>query len=694
MNRLQSESSLYLRQHAGNPVQWQPWDEQALGEARTQDRPVLLSIGYSACHWCHVMAHESFEHEETARVMNDLFVNIKVDREERPDLDRIYQLSHQLLTGRGGGWPLTVFLDPAEHIPFFAGTYFPREPRHGMPSFVDLMQRVAQWFDQNRSEIQGQNEKLRDAISSIYQPPVRTAARDDNAESGLLDKAARLLARQHDSINGGFGATPKFPQAPTLNAIASLSSAGGETGSTLAATLAATLAGQLKFTLEKMAKSGLRDHLDGGFFRYCVDATWTIPHFEKMLYDNAMLLPLYAEGAARWESPVMKEAAEGIASWLELSMAKKNGGYSASIDADADGEEGGFHVWRQEEVDQILPASDSEVFCQTYGLDGPPNFESRAWHLVRQISAKELAERMDRPEQSIRQSLESARIALVSARNERIPPVLDDKRLTSWNALLAEGLIRAGRALQRQDWLQSADSILCFIRRELWDGQQLYAVFNGGRAKFTAYLDDYAYLLNAILYHLQARWSTKNLRFAIDLGEALLGRYEDSENGGFYFSDAGEDVPIARSMIFQDDATPAGNAVAALALRKLGQLIGDVRFTSSAERILSRSLAQVGDNPLAFASMLIAVQESMAPRPHLIISGTDSSRQDEWKLWAETNYQVDCYQIGPETSSLPGILREYRSNEPVTAWLCHGMHCLPPAESRDRLKQQLEEKSH
>jgi len=684
MNRLQNEASLYLRQHAGNPVQWQPWDERALNEARTLDRPILLSIGYSACHWCHVMAHESFEHEATARVMNELFVNIKVDREERPDLDRIYQLSHQLLTGRGGGWPLTVFLDPIEHIPFFAGTYFPVEPRFGMPAFGDLMTRVREWFDQNRAEVQGQNEKLRDAITAIYQPAIPAgSATVETTESTILNNAVQLLISRHDSINGGFGAAPKFPQAPALNAVARLSTAAGESNE--------RLAGQLKFTLEKMAQSGLRDHLDGGFFRYCVDATWTIPHFEKMLYDNAMLLPLYAEGAARWTSPAMKEAAEGIAHWLQSAMAHENGGYSASIDADADGEEGGFHVWSREEIEQLLPGPAGEIFVQTFGLNGPPNFEGKAWHLVRHCSPGELAARLLEPEQSIKQALENARATLFSAREQRIHPTLDDKRLTSWNALLAEGLVQAGRALQREDWLDSADSIIDFIRTKLWDGKQLHAVYNGSNARFAAYLDDYAFLLSAILHYLQARWSSALLQFAIDVGEALLTRFEDEEHGGFYFSDAAVDVPIARSMIFQDDATPAGNAIASMALQRLGKLIGDVRYTVAAERVLSRSLAQISESPLAFASLLTALQESIGARPHLIISGTDSRKQQEWKQWAEANYQVDCYQIGPGNGKLPGILREYQSDEPATGWLCRGMQCMPPAESREKLKQQLED---
>ena len=685
MNRLSEENSLYLRQHADNPVHWYPWCDAALDVAKQKNRPILLSIGYSACHWCHVMAHESFEHEATARLMNDLFVNIKVDREERPDLDRIYQLSHQLLTGRGGGWPLTVFLDPVEHIPFFAGTYFPPEPRHGMPSFRDLLCRVRQWYDQNRDEVKGQNNKLREAITAINQPMVKAGpAATGNREAKILEDAAQQLLARHDSVNGGYGDAPKFPQAPLLSAVSALGGPASEAGGEL-------LAKSLKFTLETMARSGLRDHLDGGFFRYCVDATWTIPHFEKMLYDNAMLLPLYAEGAKRWNSQVMKEAAEGIASWLQTSMRHETGGYCASIDADAGGAEGSFHVWHKDEINELLAESSRQIFCRSYGLDQVPNFEGKAWHLVRRLSAGELAKASGDSEQAIKQALGEARSVLVSAREKRVHPTLDSKRLTSWNALLTEGLVRAGLALDRDDWLESADQIIEFIHREAWDGERLFAVYYAGEAKFTAYLDDYAWLLNAIMFFLQARWKDQYLHFATRLGDTLLARFQDPEHGGFFFSDAAVEVPIARSMIFQDDATPAGNAIAVSALQKLGALTGELHYTEAAQRCLARSMDLLGQSPLACTSLLPVLQESVNPRPHIIISGTDVQQCEELKQWVNTSYQVDCYVIGQAQDSLPGILSQYLSCEPVTAWVCHGMRCMPPAESREALKQRLEE---
>jgi len=684
MNQLAKESSLYLRQHADNPVHWHPWGDVALEAARLENRPILLSIGYSACHWCHVMAHESFEDEETARLMNKLFVNIKVDREERPDLDRIYQLSHQLLTGRGGGWPLTVFMDPVEHIPFFAGTYFPLEARYGMPSFRDLLSRVIQWFEQNRNEVMGQNNKLRDAINAINQPKIMESTEAGvNREEKILERATQQLLSRYDPVNGGYGGAPKFPQAPLLNAVSAMADPDAETS-------AALLAKSLEFTLETMARSGLRDHLDGGFFRYCVDDTWTIPHFEKMLYDNAMLLPLYAEGARRQSSSLMNEAAEGIANWLQTSMRHEAGGYSASIDADAAGEEGSFHVWKKDEINQLLPESSSQLFCRSYGLDQPPNFEGKAWHLVRQLSTGELAKASGDSEQDIERTLEKARTILVSAREKRIHPTLDSKRLTSWNALLAEGMVRAGLALDRDDWLDAADQIIQFINREAWNGESLFAVCYAEEAKLAAYLDDYAWLLNAIMLFLQARWKDEYLRFATQLGDALLGRFQDPEHGGFFFSDASVEVPIARSMIFQDDATPSGNAIAASALQKLGALTGELRYTEAAKKCLARSLASLEQSPLACTSFLPLLQESIKPRPHIIFSGTDASKCEELKQWVNSNYQVDCYVIGQAKDSLPGILAEYDSNEPVSAWVCHGMKCLPPARSREALKQRLE----
>ncbi len=680
MNRLGNESSLYLRQHAENPVAWQPWDKQALNEARERDLPILLSIGYSACHWCHVMAHESFEDDNSAELMNRYFVNIKVDREERPDLDRIYQLAHQLLTGRGGGWPLTVFLEPVDHVPFFAGTYFPRERRYGMPAFREVLQALQQWYRQNRDEVNSQNEKLRAALTSIQSPTSDNSSEPDlDSAQQFLQQAAQQIYARHDVVNGGFGGAPKFPQAPLLDAVARIGEA--EEGKSLHESL--------KLTLERMALSGLRDHLDGGFFRYCVDDNWTIPHFEKMLYDNAQLLPLYAEGARRWNNRVMKTAAEGIAVWLESDMQQPSGGYAASIDADAGGEEGGFHVWTREQIESVLAGKSLQLFKRAYGMDQPPNFEGRSWHLQRRVTDDRLAEEFKEPEETVASMLEDARKALHLLRSGRVHPTLDKKLLTSWNALLAGGWVRAGLALQRNDWLDRAQEIFAFIQQELWTGDGLLAVHNEGQARLEAYLDDYAWLLDALTCFLQARWNREWLDFAIRAADALLKRFEDKDHGGFFFSDAAVDVPITRSMIFQDDATPSGNAIAIVALNRLGRLTGDLRFTEAADRCLARAMAPLGESLMAHSSLLSALRDSVQPPAHLVISGTDAQKQSELKQWAVSRYQVDCYVIGPADGTLPGILREYQTDDPVTAWLCRGLHCLPPVRSRDELEQLL-----
>ena len=667
MNRLRESASLYLRQHAKNPVHWQPWDDTALAQARKLDRPILLSIGYSACHWCHVMAHESFEDEVIGTLMNKLFVNIKVDREERPDLDKVYQLAHQLLAGRGGGWPLTVFLDPRDLTPFFAGTYFPPVPSHGMPAFNDVLVKLRAWFDSNRDEIAAHNQNLNNAIASIQHPGAGTGLPDE----AIFSNAQERLFSQLDPVNGGFGGAPKFPQAPLL---AMLPSLGRRTGD-------AKVHEALYLTLEKMSHGGLRDHLDGGFFRYTVDGTWTIPHFEKMLYDNAQLLPLYAEAARTNGSAWLREVTQGIAAWMVDELRLPNGGFSSSMDADADGQEGGFHVWQKNEVEQLLDADEFKVACQAFGLDQAPNFEGQAWHLTRQSG--------DFDKAGLTRSVEK----LLSARARRIPPATDRKQLTSWNALCVEGFARAGAALNREDWLDTAGQTLAFIKDTAWQDGQLFAVQADGRVLYPAYLDDHAYLLHASVVMLQVRWKPVWLQFAIELADVMLERFADPENGGFYFSDKTQEVPMHRLRIMQDDATPSGNGIAALALFKLGHLLGESLYLEAAEGVLESSRAELEKYPMGHASLLQALDEYIDPAIHVVVTGRNPDDLRSWKQFAESVDRLNCYAFDPEAAELPGLPGRYPVADATTAYVCKGRRCLPAIDRFEDLEKQIKSMS-
>jgi hypothetical protein len=396
---------------------------------------------------------------------------------------------------------------------------------------------------------------------------------------------------------------------------------------------------------------------------------------------------LYAEGARRWDNPLLREAAEGIANWLMTTMRQPDGGYAASIDADADGEEGGFHIWRRDMIEQVLDGDEAALFCRVYGLDGAPNFENRSWHLQRARPRRnDPAETLDEQATAL---LARAREKLRVAREGRPHPTLDAKQLTAWNALLADGFLRAGRALGRTEWTAEADRILDFIRTRLWRDGRLLAVYNDGEARFAAYLDDHAWLLQAVLRRLQQDWSGALLGFAVELAETLLDRFEDPQHGGFYFSDAAVDVPMTRSMLFQDDATPAGNAAALRALDRLGRLLGDTRYTQAAARCLARAVPAIREAPAGHAGFVAALREAAVPPAHLVIAGTDPAACERLQRWLRRYDRLDCYLLAPDGKDLPGSLGAYQTREDVAAWLCRGMTCLPPVHSREELEELL-----
>ncbi len=436
-NRLAGETSPYLLQHAANPVDWYPWGEEALERASRENKPILLSIGYSACHWCHVMAHESFEDPASAAVMNELFVNVKVDREERPDLDKIYQLAQQMLTQRSGGWPLTMFLAPGTQRPFFGGTYFPKEPRYGMPAFTDLLRRVSEFYRTHREDIAKQSEALQQAFAEMSPP---AAAADAPLTLAPLDTAREKLAEEFDAQFGGFGSAPKFPHPTNIDFLlrqwrATAASDAPDLHSLYMATL----------TLQRMAEGGIYDHLGGGFARYSVDQYWMIPHFEKMLYDNGQLLRIYANAALATGEELFRRVAAETADWIMRDMQAPSGGYWSTLDADSEGHEGKFYVWDAAEVRTLLPAPVYEAFARRFGLDREPNFEGR-WHLHAYRPEEDIATELGIDTAEVQRRLAEARQVLLAKRNARIWPGRDEKILTSWNGLAIGGMAVASRA--------------------------------------------------------------------------------------------------------------------------------------------------------------------------------------------------------------------------------------------------------
>jgi len=657
-NRLADSYSPYLRQHADNPVDWYPWGEEALARARREGKPILLSIGYSACHWCHVMAHESFEDAETAALMNEHFINIKVDREERPDLDKIYQTAHQLLARRPGGWPLTVFLMPEDHTPFFAGTYFPKGHHHGLLPFRTVLQRVAEAFTHQRGPIEEQNQALRHALDRLSPRGADAGPLD----AGPLRAAAEFLAQNFDSASGGFGGAPRFPHVESHRLLLRQWAALGGAGELYRR--------MVEHSLERMAVSGICDQVGGGFFRYSVDAEWQIPHFEKMLYDNGLLLGLYADLVALDGAPLFRDAALGIADWARREMQAPNGGFYSSLDADTEGHEGRFYLWTPEAVRALLDEREYLLFARCYGLDEGPNFEGQ-WHLHN--GGEPCAAEAERA------LLQGARAKLLAARAGRIRPGRDDKQLTAWNALLIEGLARAGRRLQRPELIDIAAQALAFVRENLWRNGRLLAVHQGGHSHLPAYLDDHAYLLAALLELLQARWQSDHLAFAIELAEQLLDRFEDPQHGGFFFTAHDHERLIHRPKPYADESLPAGNGVAALALLRLGHLLGEPRYLGAAERTLRSAWASIGDHPQAHCTLLEALEE-LLEAPQLIVLRGPPEEMAQWQRMAEASFAPRrlLFAIPSDAPDLPAALAEKRAGAGTIAYLCRGTQCSPP----------------
>ena len=703
-NLLSKESSPYLLQHANNPVHWHAWNADSLLLAKQSSKPVLLSIGYSACHWCHVMAHESFEDIDTAELMNELFINIKVDKEERPDLDKIYQNAHSLLTERPGGWPLTVFLTPDTQMPIFAGTYFPKQAKHGLPAFQSLLHQISEIWQTRQTDIQQQSRSLQSTYQRMYEvsKPV-----DTDFNYAVIDIARNQVEKQFDPVNGGFSGAPKFPHPSIIEFAIKHWNHTRKNHQGDPRILHCAL-----YTLEKMANGGIFDHLGGGFCRYSTDELWMIPHFEKMLYDNGPLLSLYSQAWKINSDLLFFDAASTTANWVMREMQSTEGGYYSAQDADSEGHEGKFFVWSQQEINSTLKQASQnndvtseaiELFKKRFGLNVSENFEG-LWHLHGYVSETKLASKHNINSEALHRQLQQIRQILFQQREHRIHPDTDRKILCAWNGLMIHGMALAGRLLQKPQYTESAKRAAYYLKNHCWKNNQLFANVKDGKASLNAYLDDYAFLIYGLLELLQSQWDNELYNWTLQLADKLLTDFEDTDYGGFYFTSHQHEDLIQRLKSFSDDAIPAGNALAALALNRLGYLSGKPHYIDAAKNCLKSAWTTINQAPISHCALLNALSEYLTPPNILIIrspaTGQASSIIDNEKNWQQLTQQY--YLPGTLVYTIPNDQTPHPSladkgpgeNNSQIAYPCDGFLCHQPIKSLPELKTYIENNSY
>ncbi len=652
-NRLAQETSPYLLQHRDNPVDWYPWGTEALSRAHEEDRPILLSVGYSACHWCHVMERESFEDPETAAYMNEHFVNVKVDREERPDVDALYMEAVQAISGHGG-WPMTVFLDP-DGVPFHGGTYFPPDDSRGMPSFRMVMEAVVEAFEGRRDELRERAAGTRARLGAIGM--VEPA--DEMPGARTLEEGLRALNASADMERGGFGGAPKFPPASALELL-----------------LARGEPEMVERTLDAMQAGGIYDQIGGGFSRYSVDASWLIPHFEKMLYDNALLARAYLHGWQEFGHERYRRTCEETLDWALREMRGPEGGFYSALDADSEGEEGRFYVWTPGEIREVL-GDEGVPILDYYGVTEAGNFEGR-----NVLSLYKGANALP-PE-----GLAKARAALFEARSQRVRPGLDDKRLASWNALAIAALAEAGAVLERADYLDAARECAEFVLSEMREDGHLLRTYKDGRARLNAYLEDHAFLLEALLTLYESTFEQRWFDEARALADTTIERFGDPERGGFFSTSDDHEALIARRKEIGDHPIPSGNSSMAMGLLRLAALTGERSYERQAEgvfRLFTRSAAQ---HPEAFAHLLRALDFHLSPTKEVALIGDDLEELAQIVRSKHRPYQV--LAAGPEGSASPALLQGRPTIEGrPTAYVCEHFACQAPTTEPKQLQELL-----
>ena len=685
MNRLASESSLYLRQHANNPVDWHPWGDEAIGLAKQLDRPIFLSIGYSACHWCHVMEHESFEDAETARYLNEHFVSIKVDREERPDVDHLYMTALQAMTREGGGWPLSVWLTP-ELQPFYAGTYFPPDDRYApqRPSFKRLLAGIVDAWQNRRDEIRQQSGNVTDHLRLMARGEPQ---KETSLTPAVLENAARVWMRNFDAVNGGFGSAPKFPHALELRLLlrAWKRFDAGE------------FRHVVRHSLDQMAAGGIYDQVGGGFHRYSTDARWLVPHFEKMLYDNASLTSAYVDGWKVTGEPEYRRIAEETLGYVLREMTSPAGAFFSTQDADSEGEEGKFYVWSKQEIEAILGKQDAAIFCQVYNVTADGNFEGH--NILHRVKTwEQLSKLTTIPEDEIRSLLKVANAKLYGVRTNRVCPGRDEKILTSWNALMIAAMAQAGAAFGEHRYIQGASRAADFVLNNMRKGSALFRTCAvDSPPRIPGYLEDYACFIEGLVELYLTTAKPRWIEAALPLADEMLARFAAIE-GGFYSTCNEHEHLIARSKDHYDGSTPSGNAMAATALLRLGHLTGRRDLREAGEKTLRAFSTNLTDSPGGSSQMLAALDFHVGPVQEMVVIGSGESVETRQVLGALRRLYVPNALVfyhdtsaGEAPLELIPHFRNRSAGQQVRTYICTNMACLAPLEGINAVENWLRE---
>ena len=670
-NRLSTESSPYLKQHAGNPVEWYPWGPEALSRAKSENKPIVLSIGYSACHWCHVMARESFDNAEIAAVMNRDFINIKVDREERPDLDDIYQKAAQVFSGRSGGWPLTMFLTPDQE-PFYGGTYFPPVPRHSLPAFPDVLRGVIEAYRNHPEEVQKNIERVKSGLLRISAPKHSTAPLTER----LLDQAGSELGGWFDAVHGGFGEGPKFPTVPPLNLMLRQAARKADP----------SLREKVLQQLRTMAAGGIYDHIGGGFHRYAVDAQWRIPHFEKMLYDNAQLVRLYLDGWRLTKEDRFREVVEETLEYVQREMTHPDGAFFAAQDADSEGREGAFFVWTPEEIESVLGRDLGGEFCRFYNVTSEGNFEAKS--VLNRLGRAQPAETSGTDESIVK----AARMKLLAARGKRPKPQRDENLVTSWNAMMISAFFDAAGTFGVSAYRAAAEQALTFLLDYAFAHGRVCRTVAGGQGRLNGYLDDAAWLAMALLDAFEATAHRWYLDQACVVTETLFSQFWDDAEGGCFFTSHDHERLIQRMKTGTDGAIPSGNAVAASVLLRLFSFTGEERYYERAGQILKVFHAVMVQNPYSSAAMLCSLDWWLAgPKEIVIVGRREESLTESMLNTVQQRYIPNRVLLTVEegTNELPLMRGKVRLHGRSTAYVCQRQTCSPPVTDLRQLETLL-----